>query len=35
MTFFRSTAGMIVLGIVVLLEILGAFFINRIVNIDV
>ena len=35
MTFFRSTAGMVILGIVVVLEILGAFFINRIVNIDI
>ena len=34
-TFFRSTAGIVVLLIVVILEILGAIFINKIVNIDV
>ena len=34
-TFFRSTAGIVVLLIVVVLEILGAIFINKIVNIDV
>ncbi|MEI6891210.1 MAG: type II secretion system F family protein [Pontiella sp.] len=34
-TFFRSTAGIVLLLIVVVLEILGAFFINKIVNIDV
>ena len=35
MTFFRSTAGIVILLIVVLLEILGAVFINKIVNIDI
>lgn len=35
MTFFRSTMGMVILLLVVVLEILGAVFINRIVNIDV
>ncbi|MEE9367908.1 MAG: type II secretion system F family protein [Pontiella sp.] len=35
MTFVKSTAGMIILLIVVVLEILGAVFINRIVNIDI
>ena len=35
MTFVKSTAGMIILLIVVILEILGAIFIRRIVDIDV
>jgi len=35
MTFLRSTAGIIVLFIVILLELIGAFFIRRIVDIDV
>ena len=35
LTFLRSSAGMIVLSIVLLLEIIGAFFIRRIVDIDV
>ncbi|VGO17105.1 hypothetical protein PDESU_05700 [Pontiella desulfatans] len=35
MAFFRSTAGIMVLGIVVILEILGAVFIHKIVDIDV
>ncbi len=35
MTFLKSTAGILVLLLVVILEILGAVFINKIVNIDV
>lgn len=35
MTFLRSSAGIIVLCIVLLLEVCGAFFIRRIVDIDV
>jgi tight adherence protein B len=35
MTFLRSSAGIIVLSIVLILEIIGAFFIRRIVDIDV
>ncbi|MEA2068650.1 MAG: type II secretion system F family protein [Verrucomicrobiota bacterium] len=35
LTFFKSTMGMVILGIVVVLEILGAVFIHRIVDIDV
>ena len=35
MTFFRSTFGIVILLLVVVLEILGAFFIRRIVDIDV
>lgn len=35
LAFFKSTMGMVILGIVVVLEILGAVFIHRIVDIDV
>ncbi|MBN2162921.1 MAG: type II secretion system F family protein [Pontiellaceae bacterium] len=35
MQFLRSTFGMIILGIIFVMELLGAFFIRKIVNIDV
>ncbi len=35
MTFIRSTAGIVVLALVLLLELCGAFFIRKIVDIDV